>query len=720
MHSSSLRHHLLSAINLSSDSIFLTDLEGRFTDLNQATLRIFDANNDKELLGKTFYDFIDPLENEKAVLALESLLQTRNLENLEFTIVGWNGIKSFLEFNLNLIEEEGQPIGVVCVARDISQRKKAQTTLLASEQKYRILAENLKDVVLRISPAGTLEYCSPVIEELSGYRPDLVVGKHISKCIAGNDDLQHVMRLLNKIVLEKTAVNVECRFKHRTGNPFHVEMSGRPVLRNGEIYTIQCVVRDISERKEVERELQKSKEAAEAASRSKTEFLANMSHELRTPMNGIIGMTELSLDTDLNAEQREYMETVKKSADSLLEIIDKILNYSKLDAGMVDLRLTPFNPRHLVEETANNFARRTTTRDLDISCRFSRDFPENLLGDPDLLGQVLGNVVGNAVKFTETGGVSILAGTAKGLEPTFHSLGIDAPLPPATSTEESSILLHFFVTDSGVGIPQAMRKEVFQAFMQADGSLTRKRGGTGLGLSLTCRLLEIIGGEITIADPDQHRGLQGLIKRKKSSDSESGVQSAEGRVAGVTFHLTARFELPGDREPVGPGPIGGPGLVTTVPLKNHQAGSSSFLKLPVVPGGQKLPAPQTVQLSVLLAENDLISQKMITRGLQKNGHQVTLAKAGKEVMALVRQEHFDLILMETRIPLLNGFEVTSQIRSLEENSGERVKIIALSTDTFQGEGERGLAVGMDGFVCKPVQWGDLSAEIRRLNETRRI
>ena len=524
---------------------------------------------------------------------------------------------------------------VHALEKEASERKQAEEALVTSMGRLKSHIDNSPLAVVEFDSQFRIIFWSRRAEEMFGWNAGETVGRAINELRwVHEDDVERMARLSTDMLAGRQPSSVHVNRSYRKDGSVIICEWYNSALRNpeGELVSVLSNVQDITGRKQDEEALLKAKEQAEAANIAKSQFLANMSHEIRTPMNAIVGMTELVLEENLDLRHREYLDIVKTSSMHLLGLISDILDISKIEAGKVELERNPFLLRSSLEETIRTQSQRAREKGLELIYQVRAEVPDALVGDISRLRQILLNLIGNAIKFTEKGNIEVKVWLVE-------------------MTKEEAIL-RVSVTDSGIGISPEKMAQIFEPFSQADASTTRRYGGTGLGLSISRQLAEMMGGEIWV-------------------DSQPGQ--------GSTFVFTARLGIE----------QGEPGREAPQEAENHTSA-------PPEKG-------DTTVLRVLLAEDNLVNQKLATILLQKRGHQVTVAHNGREALEAMDRDRFDLILMDVEMPEMDGVEATALVRKREQDQGGRIPIIALTAHALKGYRERLLAAGMDDYLTKPLE-----------------
>ena len=658
----------------------------------------------------------------------------------------------------------------VALIRELRRRGEAERNARDSEQRFRLLAEHSSDMLVRSKPGEMRRlYVSPACREIYGYEPDELIGANPEDLIHP-DDVALFEDSTRKLDTADQAT-VTYRIRRKDGSFRWVEANRRRAINpdTGEPENIS-IVRDASERMRNESELRLAKEHADAASKAKSEFLARMSHEIRTPMNGIIGMNELLLKTSLSEGQREYAEIVGQSAASLLAIINDILDISKLEAGKVELESLPFDLVPLVENAVMILAPKAREKTIELGIFIAEGLSGSFRGDPAKLRQILLNLVSNALKFTERGGVSI---------------AVTAQEMPGGSSG-----LRFAVSDTGIGMDEAVQAKLFKKFEQGDSSTARRFGGTGLGLAICRQLVELMGGTIGFSsEPDRgstfwfavplprlavapargvparfagarvlvsaeasvlrdmlarHLSGLGLAVTATCDAVEALAELMRARRDGMPFALAVLDEAAG----FGPGdlssrmrglaPRGETKLVLAAwpDARMSVAGelADAVIEKPLrlacileclekldrataeaqpAAASPAVPARRSGGLRVLLAEDNTINQRLAVAILKQAGHEVEVVADGRAAVEAVRAKHYDVVLMDSQMPGIDGVEATRLIRALPPPKNA-ITIIALTANAMVGASEQYRAAGMDDYVAKPIDVELLRAKLAAL------
>ncbi len=775
-------HNLLHAVmEGTTDAIFVKDGQGRYLMINPAGAR-FLGKAVAEVIGQDDTELFSPETARQIMDGDRQVMAGGAPQTFEENGTAAGVARTYLATKAPYRDHQGNVIGLIGISCDITERKRVVEELKDSEALYHSLVETLPLNIFRKDRQGRFTF--------GNQRFCDTLGLPLEQILSRTDFDFYPAALADKYQQDdrrvmQTHATFEDVEEHQQpdGNNLYVQVLKAPVYdSHNEVVGIQGIFWDVTARKRAEAELHKAKEAAEAANRAKSEFLANMSHEIRTPMNGILGMTELVLDSPLTGEQRDCLETVRRSADALLTIINDILDFSKVEAGKLDLDIHDFGLRETLEDALNTLALRAHQKGLELACHVAPEVPERLVGDPGRLRQILMNLAGNAIKFTEQGEVVVQVSLDKETD--------DGP----------SVSLSFEVSDTGIGIPVEKQEAVFAPFVQADGSMTRKYGGTGLGLTIAARLIRMMGGRIWLestvgkgstfhfvvgfgrapdagtrpvaAEPANLQGLPVLVvddnatNRRILAETLSHWQLKPTVVPGGQLALRALWQASSNGEPFPlvlldahmPGTDGfslaeqitqhtelagatimmltsggQPGDVArcrqlgiarylTKPIKQAELWrairealgtredvecTEPNLPKPTVTGARPASGQSPVALRVLLAEDNPVNQKLVIRFLEKQGHTVVVAGNGKEALACLEKQTFDLVLMDVQMPEMDGLEATRLIRQREQATGGHLPIIAMTASAMKGDRERCLEAGMDRYISKPVALTEL-------------
>ncbi|HXS93665.1 MAG TPA: PAS domain S-box protein [Candidatus Limnocylindrales bacterium] len=519
---------------------------------------------------------------------------------------------------------------------DITQRKTAEQALARQHNILESLIESVPDHIyfkdresrfIRINRAQSLRFgLSEPAEAVGKTDFDFFGAKHAESARADELDL---------IEGRQTTITKEEKEDWPDGRVTWVQTNKLPLRdHSGEIVGTLGISRDITERKRMEDALLLAKEKAEAANRAKSEFLANMSHEIRTPMNGIIGMAELALDTPLDEQQREYLSTVRTSGEALLTIINDILDFSKIEAGKMVLERADFDLDPVLQDALRIVSVQAHRKGLELLYDCKVDVSRPVAGDAAKLRQILVNLLANGIKFTDSGEVKLSV--------------LDL------SEDDGVVNAHFAVSDTGIGIADSAKDQIFQAFVQADGSHSRRYGGTGLGLTICSRLAALMGGRVWV-------------------ESEAGK--------GSTFHLTV-----------------GLGSSNQSPVRHPEEGTAQC---------------SIRSLRVLLAEDNPVNRRVAFLLLKREGHSVAEASNGVEAVAAMGRENFDIVLMDVQMPEMDGYDATKEIRARENGTGTHVPIVALTAHAMSGAREICLSAGMDDYLSKPIAIKELREVLKK-------
>jgi PAS domain S-box-containing protein len=637
-----------SVVDNLSEVVFQTDAHGRMLLLNRAWTEITGLSVESSL-GESYVRFLEPSHRAAGASPFQALARGEaDTLRSEIQYVTSDGRMRRAEvFARRIVASDGTLTGIAGTLRDVTERHDAAEALRASEsrlaEKTAILEatlEHMEQGILMIDGQLTVPVCNRRAIEIMGFPPELIARRPAFEDLLKHQwdagEFEGTDAIFKDFVRAGGVLGEPQAYERQRPNGRIVEVRSIPLAGGGAVRTYT----DITDRRAAESELRTAKDQAEKASRARLAFLATMSHEIRTPLNGVIGLAGLLMDTRLDEKQRYFTSMLRQSAEHLLQVLSDVLDFSKLDAEKLELEQTPFELAEVIEGIIAILSPRAAAKGLDLRSAVASDVPPYLKGDPGRLRQVLLNLAGNAVKFTEHGLVSV---------------GV-------TLIEDAGdeVVLAFDITDTGIGIAAEAQAGLFQEFNQIDGSINRRFGGTGLGLTISKRLVTLMGGEISV-------------------ESEPGK--------GSRFQVALRFKR-ALRESVAGGPSA-----------EHEAGNLSL----VVAGRR---------LRVLLAEDNRTNQLVVATMLENEGCRVDVAANGLEAVEAVRQRGYDIVLMDMMMPEMDGLAASRAIRCLPEENGRDVPILAVTANAFAHDREACLAAGMNGFITKPVSAAKLAAAIQ--------
>ena len=736
-------------------AIVVIDHDGRVRRVNPRFTELFGYGPDVE--GRGLNDLIVPASERPKAQRFDLRLQRGETVVAEMERRRKDG--SVVPVRASAARVQGDAEGSVFVMyEDISDRRRADHALtqLAS------IVQTSEDAIVGEDLAGTVTSWNSGAERVFGYGLGEIRGKRAAVLVPP-ERRQEVQSILDRIGRGERVEHFETVRVRKDGSLVPVSLS-LSVTRDGagRMSGFSWIARDVSVQAAVRVAMEDARAAAERSARARSQFLANMSHEIRTPMNAVLGLTELLLDTELTAEQRRSLAMVQSSGETLLALLNDVLDFSKIDAEHLELEDIPYDLRHVIESTASLLAVRARAKKIELIADVAADVPQTVRGDPTRLRQVLTNLIGNALKFTEQGEVVVAA----------------AP----SGQRDGRTLVAFAVRDTGIGIPESHLGAIFEEFTQADASMTRRYGGTGLGLTIARRLVAAMGGELSVtsvvgrgsefafsipyalaptpeAGPptatvlaDRHvlvvddNATNRRILREMLSSAAIVVMEAAGVTEGLEALGRARragtpvdlvvldAQMPerdgfdfaaavredaalanlrllmltsagqrGDAQRCRELGIGGY-LTKPIPRADLLEGVAAVLRNEPLARRSQIITRHTIaearrQLRVLLAEDNAINQEVAATMLRKRGHHVDVVSDGREAVAAVSRHLYDVVLMDVQMPVLDGFAATEEIRALP--GGDQLPIIALTAHALSGERERCLAHGMSGYLAKP-------------------
>ncbi len=638
-------------VSASPDGIGMSSLNGKleFVSEKLAEMYGYDFAEKDKLLGKSIFDFIDPSVHKLIIENNRSLIAGNTNESiLEYEAIKKDGSKFFINVNSSIMyNSPDKPSGILFIQRDITGRKLMEEEKKKTDAMNRILSVAIEQspfTVVITDASGKIEFVNPNFEKTTGYTAEEAMGKNPNILKTGETSGSEYKQLWETISLGENWYGA-FHNKKKNGETYWESAVISPVKDDeGTITHFLAVKEDITRSMQVEDKLAESvqeaeilRKKAEDANVAKSEFLASMSHEIRTPMNGVISMTNLLLDTGLDAKQEKFARIIRSSGEALLSLINDILDFSKIEAFKLDLEIVEFYLTNIIDDTVELMTVRAEEKGLALESKIDPDLPQYLRGDPGRLRQIILNLLSNAIKFTAEGMIELRIVMEEDIG--------------------DWVRLRFSVSDTGIGIPADKKESIFSPFIQADNSVTRKYGGTGLGLTISKQLAEMMGGAI-------------------------GVESEKGK--GSIFWFTAIFEKQNADQ-----------------IQESLKAIADIQK----PAGAIL----NKKSRILLAEDNYTNQIVAVEMLKKIGYNgVDIAASGYEVLTALKSIEYDLVLMDCHMPELDGFEATRRIRNIKsEVLNPSIPIIAMTALAMKGDMHNALDAGMDDYLSKPVELHDL-------------
>lgn len=655
-------------------AVYSMNLQGDYLTAN-ANLEELTGYTMDELIGMHFGPVVHEKDSAKTqyhfTLAGQGVPQSYDL-----TLIHKDG--HYVEINtINIpIVVDDKVVGVYGISRDITERIRYTEQIEKLSNDYTLILNAVSEGIFGLDTEGRITFINPAGAHMLGFDYNEIMGHpYLDRIQQTALDGIHYPSLESPLMRAVRAgesyQSNDAVLWRKDGSSFLADYQVTPLFDKGERIGAVVVFRDITD----EREIIRAKESAEKADQAKSEFLAIMSHELRTPMNGIMGMTDLLLETELDEEQRGYAEIISQSSASLLYILNEILDFSKIEAGKMTLMHEPVSIEWVVGSVQELFLPQAVEKNIELSSMIDSDVPDLIISDAARLRQVLVNLVGNAVKFTDQGKVSI------------H---VETEYCP----NHNKLTLRFNVRDTGIGIAPEKQSQLFQSFSQLHPSINRKYGGTGLGLSICKRLVELMGGAIS-------------------------VDSTENEGSNFYFTLPLDFDLDVDPKEAaeetvesGAGPDGSEMGETDKDSINIEDALEGSLLLPE---GTSLPEPKYGPLQILVAEDHPVNQKLLLTLLQKRGYSADLAENGQQAIDAVLRKRYDLVFMDVQMPMMSGLTAAARIMDLTRE-GSRPFIVAVTAYTRTEDRERCKAVGMEDFISKPIVTSEIDRVLQQMQQ----